>query len=175
MDSSEGSAPLDWTVILLNIFLQYSLNTSIPCWREAAKSTQVHRYIGTKVHRYKGTRATRTQFLEAIYKDFSITSPFSKTYMYHTHHWSQRDLTFIDEGKMRGFFRYELIWFVCLFVWGLFSSHLRRHHDRWRAADFDFCSALMAIEQWVTYCDSRYPFIMVISKDPWHSHLLPNV
>ena len=26
-----------------------------------------------------------------------------------------------------------------------------------------------------TYCDTAHPFIMVISEDPWHSHLLPNV
>ena len=26
-----------------------------------------------------------------------------------------------------------------------------------------------------TYCDTGHPFIMVISKDPWHSHLLPSV
>ena len=26
-----------------------------------------------------------------------------------------------------------------------------------------------------TYCDTGQPFIMIISKDPWHSHLLPNV
>ena len=26
-----------------------------------------------------------------------------------------------------------------------------------------------------TYCDTRHPFTMVISEDPWHSHLLPNV
>ena len=26
-----------------------------------------------------------------------------------------------------------------------------------------------------TYCDTGHPFIMVISEDPWHSHLLPSV
>ena len=26
-----------------------------------------------------------------------------------------------------------------------------------------------------TYCDTGYPFIMVISEDPWQSHLLPSV
>ena len=26
-----------------------------------------------------------------------------------------------------------------------------------------------------TYCDKGHPFIMVISEDPWHSHLLPSV
>ena len=29
-----------------------------------------------------------------------------------------------------------------------FSVTWRRHHCRWRAANFDLCSALMAIEQW---------------------------
>ena len=26
-----------------------------------------------------------------------------------------------------------------------------------------------------TYCDTGRPFIMIISEDPWHLHLLPNV
>ena len=26
-----------------------------------------------------------------------------------------------------------------------------------------------------TYCDKGHPYIMVISQDPWHSHLLPSV
>ena len=26
-----------------------------------------------------------------------------------------------------------------------------------------------------TYCDTSHPFIMVISEDPWHSHILPSV
>ena len=26
-----------------------------------------------------------------------------------------------------------------------------------------------------TYCDTRHPFMMVISEDTWHSHLLPSV
>ena len=26
-----------------------------------------------------------------------------------------------------------------------------------------------------TYCDTGQPFIMIISEDPWHSHLLPSV
>ena len=47
----------------------------------------------------------------------------------------------------------RLMMFI-FFVWGL-SSHLkkislvrRRHHYRWKASNFDICSALMAIEQW---------------------------
>ena len=39
---------------------------------------------------------------------------------------------------------------------------------------------LIAIERWgflacYTYCVTGHPFIMVISEDPWHSHLLPSV
>ena len=43
---------------------------------------------------------------------------------------------------------------VCLFVRDFivtldnFSLIWRRHHHRWWAANFDLCSALMAIEQW---------------------------
>ena len=76
--------------------------------------------------------------------------------------------------------------YFCLFVnlqfivpFENFSLIWRRHHCRWRVANFDLCSVLMAIEQWVfltchTSCDTGLPFIMVISEDPWHSHLLPS-
>ena len=68
----------------------------------------------------------------------------------------------------------------CLFVCFGFIVPLiwRRHHYRWRAANFDLhvCSALMAIEQWEFF---SVPYLLwhgaVISKDPWHSHLLPSV
>ena len=49
----------------------------------------------------------------------------------------------------------EMFLYVCLFVClGFiiplenFSLIWRRHHYRWRAANFDLCSTLMAIEQW---------------------------
>ena len=29
--------------------------------------------------------------------------------------------------------------------------------------------------EWHTYCDTRHPFKMVVSKDPWHWHLMPSV
>ena len=70
---------------------------------------------------------------------------------------------------------YICLWFFrptrdCTRTW-------RCHHCRWKAANFDRGSALMAIEQWVcswhTYCEAGQPFIMVISKDPWYSYLLP--
>ena len=42
------------------------------------------------------------------------------------------------------------------------------------------CSALITIvNKWFlachTYCDTGHSFIMVISEDPWHSHLLPGI
>ena len=51
---------------------------------------------------------------------------------------------------------YNLMYmFVCMFVCLEFFVLLencsliwRRHHYRWRAANFDLCSALMAVEQW---------------------------
>ena len=77
--------------------------------------------------------------------------------------------------------------FVCLFVFG-WSSHSRIIHsyldvtiNRWIAAKFKLSSALTAIETLrVRYSVTPtmtldIPFIMVISEDPWHSHLLPNV
>ena len=61
-----------------------------------------------------------------------------------------------------------------------FSLIWRRHHCRWRAANFDLCSNLWPLSSEGsltrhTYCDTGLPFIMVISEDPWHSHLLPSV
>ena len=43
--------------------------------------------------------------------------------------------------------------FFCLFVWSFsshsrFFTHMESHHYRWRAPNFDLCSAPMAIEQW---------------------------
>ena len=61
----------------------------------------------------------------------------------------------------------------CPLIW-------RRHHYRWRAANFAIGSALKAIEQWGflkchTHCDTGLPFTMVISEDPWHSNRLRSV
>ena len=79
-----------------------------------------------------------------------------------------------------------MVKFVCLYVYLQFIVPLenfsliwRRHHCRWRAADFDLCSALIAIEQWgffnVPHWHGPTLFIMVISEDPWHSHLLTSI
>ena len=52
----------------------------------------------------------------------------------------------------------------------------RSHHCRWRNANFDLCSALMAIDHWRchTYQDTGHPFIIIISEGLWHSHLMPS-
>ena len=57
--------------------------------------------------------------------------------------------------------------------WENYSLICRPQHCRWRAANFDFCSALMAIEHW-GFCDTGHPFIMVISEHPCHSRILPS-
>ena len=49
-----------------------------------------------------------------------------------------------------------------------FSLIWRRHHNRWRAAKFDLCSALWPLSSegslaCHTYCDTWHPFMMVIS------------
>ena len=62
----------------------------------------------------------------------------------------------------------------------IFSLIWRSHHCRWRAANFDLCSALKAIEQCKFFsaplllCQG-HPFILGISDDPWHSHLMSSV
>ena len=79
------------------------------------------------------------------------------------------------------FFVFDLCLFVCLeFIVPLenFSLIWRRHLCRWRAANFNLCSAVMAIEQWgllnVPHPPRHGPTV-VISEDPWHSHLLSSV
>ena len=73
--------------------------------------------------------------------------------------------------------------FACLgFIVPLenFALIWRCHHYRWRAANFDLCSALMAIDQWGFFSvphllRHRVSVYNVISKDPWHSYLLLSV
>ena len=74
--------------------------------------------------------------------------------------------------------------FVCFFVIPLSHYHFslirRSHHYRWRAANFDLCSTLMAIEQRGFLCLPHFmwqgtSFLVVISVDPWHTHLLLSV
>ena len=75
--------------------------------------------------------------------------------------------------------------FSLLLQWETIESESRQHHMvnrghhyRWSAANLNIRWALIAIEQWGflachTYYDTGHPFIMVISEDLWHSHLLP--
>ena len=56
----------------------------------------------------------------------------------------------------------------------------RRHHCRWRLQILTCAWHLWPLSSegslaFHTYDDTGHPFIMVISEDPWHSHLLPNV
>ena len=84
--------------------------------------------------------------------------------------------------------RYQSIIFVCLvFIVPLENLSLiwRRHNYRRRTANFDLCSTLWSLSSegyllWVCLwlfmkLDDYHPFIIVISEDPWHSHLLPSV
>ena len=72
---------------------------------------------------------------------------------------------------------------VCVFLW-TFLSYLRIFHSfrqvtitcEYWPTNVDLNSANMAIEQWGffnvhTYCDTGQVLIMVISENPWHSHL----
>ena len=76
--------------------------------------------------------------------------------------------------------------FDCLFIWS-FSSNSRIFHSY---GDVTIASEGLQIltcarRSWPlssegslachTYCDTWHPFIMVISEDPWHSHLLLSV
>ena len=74
----------------------------------------------------------------------------------------------------------------CLFVWGL-SSHSRIFHSYGdvTVAGEGLQILTYARHSWPlsseislacnTYCDTGHPFIMIISEDPWHLHLLPSV
>ena len=64
--------------------------------------------------------------------------------------------------------RRPLFCFVCLGFFvppGNFSLLWRRHHCRWRAANFELCPALVAIEQWGFF---NVPNLL------WHRPLLYN-
>ena len=83
---------------------------------------------------------------------------------------------------------FKFMYFIVFCLFGDFRpnrefSLIWRRHYLWRATNFDLCSALMTSNRESslachTYCDTdrvMQPFIMVISEDPWHSHLLPSV
>ena len=82
---------------------------------------------------------------------------------------------------------YNGVWkFVCMFIWS-FSSHSRIFHSYGGVtiAGEELQILTYARHSWPlssegsltchTWCDTGLPFIMVISEDPWHSHLLLSV
>ena len=84
---------------------------------------------------------------------------------------------------------FQIAFVVRLFVCLEFSVPIenvsliwRRHHCRWRAANFDLCSALMAIEQWGFFSVSHILWhgASVYNCHPedlwhWHWHLVQSV
>ena len=77
--------------------------------------------------------------------------------------------------------------FVCGFTshssFKNYSIKWRRHHYRWGAENFDLYSCSTPCHEAVRvllravptmYCYMGHPFIMVISENPWHWHLMPN-
>ena len=84
-------------------------------------------------------------------------------------------------------FRCNIYLRYCLFVCIFFSSHSRIFHSY---GDVTITSEGLQIltyawHSWPlrsegsltchTYCDTGHSFIMVISEEPWHSHILPSV
>ena len=72
---------------------------------------------------------------------------------------------------------------VCLFIWSL-SFHSRIFHsygevtiagEGLQILTYARYSWPLSSEGSLACCDTGLPFIMVISEDPWHSHLLPSV
>ena len=79
--------------------------------------------------------------------------------------WKIRSL--LDTYCLEGSIAYHTC-IVCLFVRG-FSFHSRIVHPY---GDVIITGKLLPN---FIYCDTEHPFIMLISEDVWHSHLLPNV
>ena len=84
------------------------------------------------------------------------------------------------------YFLYKIHVFVCLFVWSLSSHSIIFHSygdviiagEGMQILTYDRHLWPMSSEGSLTchtYCDTDLPFIMVISEDPCHSHLLPSV
>ena len=77
-------------------------------------------------------------------------------------------------------------WLVGLLVWG-FTSKSRIVHSYGDATTTNERLQILTYARHVwplssegslachTHCDNGHPFILVISEDPWHSHLLPSV
>ena len=70
----------------------------------------------------------------------------------------------------------KLVWFICLVFFvplENFSLIWRHHYYQWKAANLTYARLLWPSSsegslECHTYYDTRHPFIMVISGDPWH-------
>ena len=114
---------------------------------------------------------------------FPLPSCFRHFLMYIPYHFQLKNVNWSDT-----MYPFKLgILFVCLLSLD-FLSHSRifnsyvwgRHHYRWKDANFDLCSALRPLSSegslvCTIYCDTGHPFIMAISEDSGHSHLLLSV
>ena len=82
--------------------------------------------------------------------------------MYETNSWNDNDVISKSLKKI----------LVCFFRGfrpnGYFSLIWRRHHCRWRAANFYICSALMAIEQWGLF---SVPHLLWHGASVYNGHL----
>ena len=87
---------------------------------------------------------------------------------------------------------YNLHWFCKVVIFALSAAHRFSFHSRIFHSNADVTIAgkwlqifTYARHSWPlssevslachTYCDTVHSFIMVISEDPWHSHLMPLV
>ena len=87
---------------------------------------------------------------------YNVHIPFvSKTFTILSEVWNILVINWKDGDSLFSYF-VILCLIVCFFLFGVyfivplenFSLIWRRHHYRWRVANFDLCSALMIIEQW---------------------------
>ena len=95
------------------------------------------------------------------------------------HIWNSNDLMLLIAENEREIYQNKntyIFLFVCLF--GVYRP-------TWRIAGEGLQILTYTRHSWPlsilgslachAYCDTGHPFIMVISEDPWHSHLLPSV
>ena len=81
-----------------------------------------------------------------------------------------------QNGKRNETGKHICFFFVLGFFVPLENFSLIWRRNRWRAANFDLCSALMAIDQWRLFSMPHLLWhgasvIIVISEDPWNTHI----
>ena len=102
-----------------------------------------------------------TMYIACIEQRYATILTVNKLYFNHSSN-SKAKTAECCEGftNRSGICESKLGLFFCLFVWGLSSHsrifpHMETSNYRWRAANFDLCSALMDIEQWEFFCVSH--------------------